>query len=212
VTDEPRDEPVGDDAPAGDAAPAPRRPVRPVGRIVRMGCILLAVIGGVGVIQGTMLALDPEDAVCTQARRVLDDDAADDDGKNLEDEALDEREEEIDDLECEAAVAEAEAVDDGDVPSEGAARTTGLLFAGVGLAQLVIGLLLLRRHDNRLRIAALVVCALGILVPALGIFSIPMLAFVVYALGFSADSKAIFGGGLGRGRAAPPADPADQPD
>ena len=218
MTDEPKeDAPVpadagGDDDGGAGGAGGTARPARPVGRIVRIGCIVLALIGGVTLAQGGALVLDPDSAVCRQARADLDreaedeaDDQRDDDASELTDDQIDdqleERKDEIDDTPCAAAITEAEALDDGDdVPSEGAARNTGIVFALIGLAQLVVAILLMRRPNRQLRIAALVTAAVGILAPALAFFSIILVMFVVYALGFSSDSKAVFGA-FGRGRA-----------
>lgn len=190
MSDHPTDEPV----PVPESATAP---TRPVGRTVRMGCILLIVIGALGLFIGGSLATDPDGSQCTQAKRILEDE---------------EEIEEDEDIECEDAVAQAEALDENDeddevasLLSESGIRTQGLVLMGIGAVQIVGALLTLRTRSRRFRVVALVGTALGIVFSPLGLLAILPLGFVVYAIYFSADARAVFGEPAGlRRRPAPP--------
>ena len=184
---------MSDDEPDGIApdepAPEPDRPVsaRPAGRTVRLGLIVLGVIGALSVVLGGSTAADPEDARCTQAKTILEDDG------DVED---------ADDLECEEAIADAIALDAAEpededevaeLASEDTIRTFGLIITGIGVLQLIGALLTLRTRRKGPRLVALAGAALGIVFSPLGIIGIPVLGFVVYAIFFSADARAVFG-------------------
>jgi uncharacterized protein YqgC (DUF456 family) len=72
----------------------------------------------------------------------------------------------------------------------------------VGLAHAAGGFFTLRTRNKAVRTATLAGVAIGIFLPVLGIVSMLVLAFVVYALVFSNDAKSIFGqtGGFFRPR------------
>lgn len=183
-----------------DPVPVPETPTattRPTGRTVRMGCILLIVIGALGLFIGGSLATDPDGSQCTQARRILEDE---------------EEEEDAGEVECAEAVSRAEALDEADeddevasVLSESGIRTQGLVLVGIAVLQIVGALLTMRTHARRLRVVALVGTALGIVFSPLGILGILPLGFIVYAIYFSADARAVFGEPAGlRRRPLPP--------
>lgn len=175
-----------DTPPADDPVPEPAPPAgRPPGRTVRVGCMVLAVLGALGLFFGFSLVSDPDGARCTQARAILEDEEAVEDA---------------DDLDCDDALAQAAELDAADpdddvaeVLSESAARTQGWLFGVIAAVQVVGAVLTMRTHAKRARLVALVGAGLGILFPAVGLLAILPLGFVVYAIFFSADARAVFG-------------------
>jgi hypothetical protein len=171
------------------------------GRIVRIGCTVLALIGALGAFSGIRLLTDVDGAICNNARAIILDE--DDDAE----------EDEVDDLDCPAAIERAGAFEDGpDVPTEGQAQFQGGLLLAVGVFQVAAGLLLQRRLVRRNRAIALGATAFAVLIPVLGTISLVLALFVAYAIGFSADSRAVFGLGRGFGARrrpdAPPPEPA----
>jgi hypothetical protein len=189
MTDQPDDDKhIAPDTPA----PAPREPVQdtgPVrpggvpGRLVRIGCIVLAVFGLLGLYFGITSAVDPERTQCAQARAILEDEDEVEDG---------------DDVECDDALAQAAALATGDddvdeVSSESSIRTFSYIVAGIGLLQAVGGVLTLRLRTKQMRLVALVGAGLGIVFSPLGLLAVVPLGFVVYAILFSNDARALFG-------------------
>lgn len=171
------------------------------GRIVRVGCTVLALIGALGAFSGIRLLTDVDGAICNNARAII---LAEDD---------DAEEDEVDDLDCAAAVERAGSFEDGpDVPTEGQARFQGGLLLAVGVFQVAAGLILQRRLVRRNRAVALGATAFAVVIPVLGTISLVLALFVAYAIGFSADSRAVFGLGRGFGGrrrpGAPPPEPA----
>lgn len=173
---------------------------RKTGRIVRIGCTVLALIGALGAFSGISLLSDVDRAVCNNARAIIvDEEDADED--------------EIDDLACAAAIERAGSIEDAPaVATEGQATFQGALLTGTGVLQIAAGMLLQRRPVRRNRTIALVATALAVLIPVLGTISLVLALFVAYAVGFSADSRALFGLGRGFGGArrrpgTPPPEP-----
>jgi hypothetical protein len=207
--EEQRDDPIAPDEPAPE--PAPTRPARPLGRTVRIGLFTLGLLGLLATILGVLTATNPDQGVCASARAELQD-ANGEDGEDGEVELDDDA---IDDLECEDAIAQAETLEDVSLPSEATYRTSGTLGVVVGLAQLVGALWTLRTMQKRARMVALVGTGLGIIILGTLLFpiGIVLFGFVVYAILFSADARAVFGdpGGprLFRPRAAPPETPPE---
>lgn len=166
------------------------------GRIVRIGCTVLALIGALGAFSGIRLLTDVDGAICNNARAII----LDEDG--------DAEEDEVDDLDCPAAIERAGAFEDGpDVPTEGQAQFQGGLLLAVGVFQVAAGLLLQRRLVRRNRAIALGATAFAVVIPVLGTISLVLALFVAYAIGFSADSRAVFGLGRGFGSRRRPAAP-----
>lgn len=168
-------------------------------RIVRIGCTVLALIGALGAFSGIRLLTDVDGAICNNARAIILDE--DDDAE----------EDEVDDLDCPAAIDRAGAFEDGpDVPTEGQAQFQGGLLLAIGGFQVAAGLLLQRRLVRRNRAIALGATAFAVLIPVLGTISLVLALFVAYAIGFSADSRAVFGLGRGFGsRRRPDAPPPE---
>lgn len=200
-----RPEPEAGDAEA-DATPTPTPTDRPVrvatGRVFRMGCVLLIAVGGLELFVASTFGLDPDEARCKAARLAIDE--ANDDDEEFNDVALPEGADDADDLNCSQAIdlagqipPEEDEEADGTFTEASAFRTQGLIFGALGIAHGVTGFLTLRTRRKAIRTAALIFAAIGILVPVLGIVSLLTLAFVVFALAFSTDAKAIFGGGSG---------------
>jgi hypothetical protein len=203
-------EPLDEVEPPPDGEPVPEPAAtgtrRVTGRTVRIGLFVLGLLGVLSTILGGLTAANPDEGVCASARAELED-ANGDDGQDgdidLDDDA-------IDDLSCEEAIAQAEQLEDVDLPSEGTYRTSGTLGLAVGLVQLVGAFWTLRTMQKRARMVALVGTGLGIIILGTLLFPIGIIAFgyVVYAILFSADARAVFGdpGGprLFRPRTAPP--------
>lgn len=193
----------GADAGAGDlsdlsGAGDPPARSRSTGTMFRAGCLALIALGVLSLILAGRYVLDPESAQCTLARAAIED--ANDDDEDFNDVTLPEGIDDVDDLDCAEAVelaggipAEEDEEADGEFVTESALRTQGLLVSGIGIGQAVFGFLTLRTQRKRMRTVALVFTALGILLPVLQLISVVLLAFVVFALVFSADAKAIFG-------------------
>jgi hypothetical protein len=227
VTDKPTDDPGDDEGPItpevvgsrrgaaarkrprpGDAA-ATTEPVadeRPAGRsIFRIGCIALAALGLLLAIQGGIQAADPEATQCLNARGALLNDADD----RLDDEELDERTDEIDDLDCDEVFTQAAELEDYEPPTDNAVRTLGGITIAIGVVQVVSGLMTARSRSRGWRIAALAAAAPIVVLAFLtgNILLLLLSGFVVYALAFSRDAKSIFGSGPGflRPSAPPPA-------
>lgn len=197
-------------APGGDAPPVPERPVRTAtGTLFRVGCLLLVVLGAFELFLASQLVLDPDDARCTAARFRIND--ANDDDEDFNDVDLPEGDDDADDLPCAEAIELAGQVpDDEDTEPDGefteasTFRTQGIFVSALGLAHAAGGFFTLRTRRKAIRTATLVAVAVGIFLPVLGIISMLLLAFAVYALVFSNDAKSIFGQAGGFLRPRPP--------
>jgi len=196
----------GDGGPApDDEAPRPGRPVRAAdGRTFRRGCTVLTAVGVLVLVNGVALAANPASVRCDSARRAIE--SAHDDDQDFNDvlpEGTDT--DEIDDLECDEAIGLAGQIPEdedeepsGDFVAESTIRNFGLLYTGVGIVLGVLGFMLLRKRTRTLRTVVLAVTVLTTLVvaPALTLAGLPiglaMVVYVIYAVGFSADAKALF--------------------
>ena len=192
----------GDVPPVPSHEPEPGRSVGAAGSVFRIGCILLTTLGVLEVFVASQLVLDPDGARCTAAQFAVD--AANDDDEDFNDVTLPDDAEDAGDIACDDAIALAAAIPsdegeeaDGTFPAASSFSTQGLIISGLGIGHAVTGFLTLRTRRKPFRTAALVFIAFGLFLPALGIISLVILAFAVYALLFSADAKAIFGGGSG---------------
>jgi hypothetical protein len=183
MTDQTPPEPPPVPEPRPEPDPSAPSTGRPAGRLVRLGCIVLGVLGALGVALGATTASDPEGGRCTQARSVLEDEDVVEDGG---------------DVGCDEAVEQATALaaadeDVDEIATESTIRTFGLIVAGIGVLQLVGAVLTLRTRTKPARLVALVGAGLGIVFSPLGLLGIPILGFVVYALSFSGDARTVFG-------------------
>jgi hypothetical protein len=168
--------------------------------MVRVGAMLLVALGLMQLFLAAQWAFDPDAARCTSARLAID--VANDDDEDFNDVELPDDVDETGDLDCDQAIALAGAIPadeddqpDGEFTSASTFRTQGIGIGVLGIAQGASGILVLRTRKRLFRNIALGTAAVGILVPVLGIISLLALAFVVFALAFSRDAKAIWGGG-----------------
>lgn len=166
-----------------------------VAPVVRAGCLALAGLGVVSLLLIGPTIVNPNALRCSLARSLIDD--ANDDGKDFND--VDTGGREADKLTCAEAVALAQTSrrnEDSDktisLPSGGLIRNRGLMSAVVGVGQAVTGFLTLTTLRRRTRTAALVFTALGVVVPVLGLISVLVLGFVIYAIAFSAPSRELW--------------------
>ena len=163
--------------------------------VVRAGCLALAALGAFSMILGGPAIMNPGGIRCSLARTLIDD--ANHDSKKFNDVDMGGRQ--VDDLNCEEAQTLAETSrrnensdDTISLPSKGLIRNRGLMSAVVAIGQGVSGFLTLTTLRRRNRTAALVFTALGVVVPLLGLVSVLVLGFVIYALVFSAPSRALW--------------------
>lgn len=170
----------------------PRPNVTPV---VRAGCVALSMLGVVSLLLAMPSIVNPGSIRCTLARSYIED--ANDDGKKFNDVDIAGRE--VDKVSCDEALPLAEAIrkdEDSDktvsLPSESLIRNRGLMSALVAVGQAATGFLTLTTLKRRTRTAALVFTALGVLVPVLGLVSVVVLGFVLYAIAFTPASREIW--------------------
>jgi hypothetical protein len=180
---------MGTDKTPGDAG---RRPAVPP--VIRAGCITLILLGAVSVLLAFPALVNPGAIRCSLARAVIDDANNDEEGFN----DVQTGGREAKDLECDEAVALAEEVRRGakpdktvDIPSAALIRNRGIMSAIVAIGQLATGFFTVGLQ-RRWRTAALVFAVLGVVVPVLGLVTVGVLGFVVYALGFSSASREIW--------------------
>lgn len=147
-------------------------------------------------------SLDPAAARCTTARSEIE--TANENDETFDDVDLDGRE--VDDLSCDEAIAIAEAIplddpadlEEGEevetvwIPSEGQLRFQLTLILVIGLVQLAGGILVLLRGRRWMRNAAVAGAAVSVIFPVFGLASMLVAGFVVYAMVFSRQSKALW--------------------
>lgn len=180
---------------------AGRRPAVP--SVIRAGCLSLSMLGVVSLLLAVPSIINPDGLRCTLARSYIED--ANDDDEQFND--VDTGGRSVDDLSCDEALTLAEGIRrdaDSDrtvsIPSESLIRNRGLMSVLVAAGQAVTGFLTLTTLRRRTRTAALVFTGLGVVVPVLGLVTVGVLGFVVYAIGFSAASREIW---PGRARPSP---------
>jgi hypothetical protein len=163
--------------------------------VVRGGCIALSMLGVVSLLLAGPSMLNPGSIRCSLARTLIDD--ANHDTKKFND--VDTGGTQVDDLSCDEAVPMAQSIrkdEDSDktesVPSKSLIRNRGIMSAVVAAGQAVTGFLTMASLQRRPRTAALIFTALGVVVPVLGLVAVAVLGFVIYALGFSPPSRAIW--------------------
>ena len=167
---------------------------RPPGAI--FGACLLLVIVGLG---ATMISLpgvfDPNGARCHLARSWLDE--ANTDKKDWNN--VDTGGQKADDLACPDAIRLADQVplkEKGDktisIPSESIVLVQSGLAVVMGIGQAFSGWALLRKMSRQARNLAIGFSAAGLILRVLGIISLGVFVFVVYALTFSVASREIW--------------------
>jgi hypothetical protein len=153
-------------------------------------------LGVLSVLLAMPAIINPGGIQCSLARSVIED--ANHDPKKFND--VDIGGPEVRDLSCSEALPLADGVrtDEKDagktasVPSTLLIRNRGVLSEVVAGGQAVTGFLTLTSLRRRTRSAALTFVALGVVVPVLGLLSVGVLGFVIYALAFSAPSRELW--------------------
>jgi hypothetical protein len=182
---------MGNDEAPGEAG---KRPA--VAPVIRAGCITLVLIGVVSLLLAFPAIVNPGSVRCSLARSVVEE--ANDDGKDFND--VDTGGREAGNVECDEALVLAEGVRRNEksdktvnIPSAGLIRNRGFMSAIVAVGQMVTGFFTISLQ-RRWRTAALIFAVLGVVVPVLGLLSVAVLGFVVYALGFSSASREVWPG------------------
>ena len=164
--------------------------------VIRAACLLLMLSGVASLVFSIPVVMNPSSAQCHLTRTWIDD--ANTDKKDWNNVDLGGRRPK--DLPCDEAVRLADGIrvkekdptKTATVPSDSALRIQNLMAAFLGLGQGVSGFFLLRTLDKRARTLALGFSGAGIVLQVLGIISLGVFAFVVYALGFSPASRQIW--------------------
>ncbi len=187
---------------------------KPLGRwsnVVGYACIGLVLVGIVLFSASVPRIIDPEAWICSMSRAAIDDANEDDDTWNDVDlgEAAS-----ADDLTCDDAVRLAGGIptsEDGDdtltVASPSTTRSFAMVGAALGLLQVVGGLGTAVTHSRAFRRVAISSAIVGLIAPVLGILSLLLIGFVIWAITFSPTAKQIWGelsflGGSRRSRKA----------
>jgi len=164
--------------------------------VIRAACFMLLAVGLASVMFSLPVVLDASSARCHLSRTWID--QANDDKKDWNNVDVGGREPK--DVPCDEAlvladgirVKEKEPDKTASVPSESALQIQNALAVVMGAGQAVSGLLVLRRVSRQARSMALGFSAAGIILQVLGIFSLIVFAFVVYAFAFSPASREIW--------------------
>ena len=163
--------------------------------IIRGACILLVIVGLVSVMFSLPVVFDPANAQCHLARTWLDD--ANTDKKEWNN--VDTGGQKAKDLACPDAMRLAgqiklkeKGTKTASVPGESALKFQNGIAVLLGLGQAAAGVMLLRSMGRGARNAAIAFSALGIILQVLGIFSLLVFAFVVYAFTFSPASRELW--------------------
>ena len=153
------------------------------------------IVGIVSVLFSVPVALNPANAQCTLSRTWVDD--ANTDKKNWNN--VDTGGVEAKDLPCPDAVrlaAQIPANEKGTkkirVPSESALQVQNAVAVALGAGQAASGFFVVRTMSRRARIAAIVLSVAGTVIQVLGILSLGVFVFVVYAFAFSPASREIW--------------------
>jgi hypothetical protein len=195
VTERDDDDDIAPDEPAPEPALPAGRPARPLGRLVRIGCIVLGLLGALAAVFSGQSVANPELGICNEALTEIDafqDDLPDDTTATTTD---------VDEIDCSddderaSAIAQAEGLDDVSLHSESYFRTSAAIGLAIGLLLAVGALLTHRTMSRRWRLVTLVGAGLGLVFFGLVLFPIVLvgLGFGVYAIFFSSDARAVFG-------------------
>jgi hypothetical protein len=163
--------------------------------IIRGACILLVIVGAVSVLFSAPVVLDPANTRCHLARTWLNDANTDTKAWNN----VDTGGQKATDLGCADAIRLAgqiklkeQGTKTASVPGESALKLQNAVAMLLGFGQAAAGVLLLRSMSRGARNAALAFSAFGIVLQILGIFSMLVFAFVVYAFTFSPASRELW--------------------
>jgi hypothetical protein len=153
------------------------------------------IVGAVSVMFSVPIVLGPAKAQCTLGRTWLDD--ANTDKKDWNN--VDTGGQKAKDVPCPDAVRLAEQVPTNEkgtkrirVPSESALQIQNLLAVGLGAGQAASGFYVIRTLSRRARMAAIILSVAGTVIQVLGILSLGVFVFVVYAFAFSPASREIW--------------------
>jgi hypothetical protein len=153
------------------------------------------IVGAVSVMFSVPIVLGPAKAQCTLSRTWLDD--ANTDKKDWNN--VDTGGQKAKDVPCPDAVRLAEQVPTNEkgtkrirVPSESALQIQNLLAVGLGAGQAASGFYVIRTLSRRARMAAIILSVAGTVIQVLGILSLGVFVFVVYAFAFSPASREIW--------------------
>ncbi|MGH9010573.1 MAG: hypothetical protein ACRDYF_12115, partial [Acidimicrobiia bacterium] len=163
--------------------------------VIRGACILLMIVGLVSVLFSLPVALGPAKAQCQLSRTWLDD--ANTDKKDWNN--VDTGGQNAKDLPCPDAIRLAEQVPLNEkgtkkvtVPSESALQIQNAVAVAMGVGQAASGFYVVRTMSRRSRIAAIGFSVAGTVIQILGILSLGVFVFVVYAFVFSPASREIW--------------------
>lgn len=139
--------------------------------------------------------LDPASTRCALARDRIE--QAEESDEEFDD--VDLGDDDVDDISCDEAIAAADTIrvdEDSDdtvsLPSDGGIRTEAVIAGVLGLGQVVGGALVLRAGRRWHRNLAAAFAAGGILFPIIGLASLLIVGFVVFALVFSNPARALW--------------------
>lgn len=181
-----------DDAGTGDVGATTGRPPP----VIRGACLLLLISGLASVIFTVPVVLDPSAAQCHLARTWID--QANDDKKDWNN--VDTAGRKPDDVPCEEAIPLADGIRTKEkdpsktatIPSESALRIQNVVAVLIGVGQAVSGFLVLRTLSRQARNMALGFSGAAIILQVLGIISLGVFAFVVYAFSFSPAGREVW--------------------
>ena len=164
--------------------------------VVRAACFMLLAVGLASVMFSLPVVLDASSARCHLARTWID--RANDDKKEWNNVDIGGREPK--DVPCDEALVLADGIPvkendpskTASVPSESALQIQNALALVMGAGQAVAGFFVLRKLSRPARSMALGFSAAGIILQVLGIFSLIVFAFVVYAFAFSPASRELW--------------------
>jgi len=153
------------------------------------------IVGVASVLFSLPVVTNPASARCTLSRAWLDDANTDKkDWNNVDTGGV-----KIGDLSCPDAIALAEQVPTNEkatkrvkVPSESALRFQNAFAVVLGAGQAVSGFFVIRSLSRRARMFALGLSVAGTIIQVLGILSLGVFVFVVYAFAFSPASRQIW--------------------
>lgn len=164
--------------------------------VIRAACFMLLAVGVASVMFSLPVVFNPSSARCHLARTWID--QANGDKKDWNNVDIGGRTPK--NVPCNEALVAADGIPvkekdpskTASVPSESTLRIQNFLALVMGAGQAGAGFLVLRRMSRQARSMALGFSAAGIVLQVLGIFSLIVFAFVVYAFAFSAASRAIW--------------------
>jgi hypothetical protein len=176
---------------AGGGGSAGRPPT-----VIRGACYALVVTGLMSLVFSLPVVVGPSAARCTLARSWVE--QANDDKKDWNNVDLAGRK--AKDVPCDEVIRLADGLrikekdpsKTATVPSESALRIQNVAAALLGIGQAVSGFLVMRTLSRQARNMALGLSGAGIILQVLGILSLMVFAFAVYAFAFSPASREIW--------------------